>query len=86
MNVNGLSPNPQHVVGDAQVSYDHEFPFDFPHACEMCTFGISPSSCEEIYSKFFFFFSGRRIKMCILSSGSEQSSGSGEAQAGCPPV
>lgn len=85
MNVNGLSPNPQHVVGDAQVSYDHEFPFDFPHACEMCTFGISPSSCEEIYSKFFF-FSGRRIKMCILSSGSEQSSGSGEAQAGCPPV
>lgn len=55
VNVNGLSPNPQHVVGDAQVSYDHEFPFDFPHACEMCTFGISPSSCEEIYSKFFFF-------------------------------
>jgi len=57
MNMNRLSPNPQHVAGDAPVSYDHEFHLDFPHACEMCTFGISSSSCEacEIYSKQVYF-------------------------------
>lgn len=87
MNVNGLSPNPQHVVGDAQVSYDCEFPLEFPHACEVCTRCISSSSSEacEIYSKQFFFSSGG-IKVCIPSSGSTQAGGLGRAQAVCPPV
>lgn len=68
--MNRLFPNTQYVTGDAQVYCDNELPLGFPHTCEVCTFGIFPSSCDacEIYSKqvvfvFGFFFSSRGIKM-----------------------
>lgn len=80
MNVNGLSPNPQHVIGDAQVSYDHEFPHDVPHACEVCMFGISSPIPLAMPVKFSskFFFSRGGMKMCIPSSRSTRADRSEE--------
>lgn len=62
LNMDGLFPNPHHVVGVAQISYDGEFSLDFPHACELWSFGISPSSCEacEFTARRFFSVVGWR--------------------------